>query len=242
MTINRVPQQRPLRPTIKALPEDTRRHNRSLVLQSLFRGGPMSRADLARLTGLTRVTTSDLVAELMAADLLVDLGTRTESRVGKPATLVGIRPDATTIVSLDLSDSQQLRGALVDLAGTITEHRSIRVGRPHRRRGARAGPRPRQRARGRRRPAGARSRGGQPRHHQPARCRGRGTEPRLVRPRPGRRAGCGARRRRARGQRRERICAGRAYVRRLDRPRSARDHGGPGCRRRPAARRQPAAR
>jgi predicted NBD/HSP70 family sugar kinase len=96
-----------------------------LVLQSLFRGGPMSRADLARLTGLTRVTTSDLVAELMAADLLVDLGTRAESRVGKPATLVGIRPDATTIVSLDLSDSQQLRGALVDLAGTITEHRSI---------------------------------------------------------------------------------------------------------------------
>jgi predicted NBD/HSP70 family sugar kinase len=125
MTISRVPHQRPLRPTTKALPEDTRRHNRSLVLQSLFRGGPMSRADLARLTGLTRVTTSDLVAELMAADLLVDLGTRTESRVGKPATLVGIRPDATTIVSLDLSDSQHLRGGLVDLTGTITEHRSI---------------------------------------------------------------------------------------------------------------------
>ena len=45
--------------------------------------------------------------------------------MGKPATLVGIRPDGTTIVSLDLSDFQQLRGALVDLAGTITEHRSI---------------------------------------------------------------------------------------------------------------------
>jgi predicted NBD/HSP70 family sugar kinase len=114
-----------LRPTAKALPEDARRHNRSLVLQSLFRGGPMSRADLARLTGLTRVTTSDLVGELMAAGLLIDLGTRAESRVGKPATLVGIRPDATTIVALDLSDSQLLRGALVDLAGTITEHRSV---------------------------------------------------------------------------------------------------------------------
>lgn len=84
----------------------------------------MSRADLARLTGLTRVTTSDLVGELMDAELLVDLGPRAESRVGKPATLVGLRADATTIVALDLSDSQQVRGALVDLVGNITEHRS----------------------------------------------------------------------------------------------------------------------
>jgi len=125
MGSHRVPPQRQLRPTSKALPEDTRRHNRSLVLQSLFRGGPMSRADLSRLTGLTRVTTSDLVGELMTAELLVDLGTRAESRVGKPATLVGIRPDATTIVSLDLSDAQHLRGALVDVTGTITQRRSI---------------------------------------------------------------------------------------------------------------------
>ncbi|HZI97112.1 MAG TPA: ROK family transcriptional regulator [Actinomycetales bacterium] len=124
MTIDRAPR-RPLRPTTKALPEDARRHNRSLVLQTLFRGGPMSRADLARLTHLTRVTTSELVGELLDAGLLVDLGTRTESRVGKPATLVGIRQDAAEIVSLDLSDSQQLRGALVDLTGTVTEHRSV---------------------------------------------------------------------------------------------------------------------
>ncbi|HEV7183546.1 MAG TPA: ROK family transcriptional regulator, partial [Leifsonia sp.] len=47
---------RALRPSVKVLPEHARNHNRSLVLQSLYRSGRVSRADLARLTGLTRVT------------------------------------------------------------------------------------------------------------------------------------------------------------------------------------------
>jgi hypothetical protein len=47
------------------LPEHARAHNRSLVLQTLFHQGAMSRADLSRETGLTRVTISDLVAELI---------------------------------------------------------------------------------------------------------------------------------------------------------------------------------
>lgn len=60
----------PLRRTVKALPADARRHNRALVLQSLFAGGARSRADLARESGLTRVTVSDLVADLLDADLV----------------------------------------------------------------------------------------------------------------------------------------------------------------------------
>lgn len=45
---------RALRPRTKVLPEHARNHNRSLVLQSLYRDGRASRADLARETGLTR--------------------------------------------------------------------------------------------------------------------------------------------------------------------------------------------
>ena len=87
---------RTLRPTAKVLPEHARSHNRSLVLQSLFHAGPSSRADLSRETGLTRVTISDLVAELMTDGLLTELGAKPGSRVGKPATLVGLRPRPTT--------------------------------------------------------------------------------------------------------------------------------------------------
>ena len=57
---------RSLRQGTKVLPEHARGHNRSLVLQTLFHQGAMSRADLSRETGLTRVTISDLVAELIA--------------------------------------------------------------------------------------------------------------------------------------------------------------------------------
>jgi predicted NBD/HSP70 family sugar kinase len=131
----RAPATRALRPTTKVLPEDARRHNRSLVLQSLFHDGPSSRADLARTSGLTRVTVSDLVGELLTEGLVEELGLRAEARVGKPATLVGLRPRAAQILCLDLSDEASMIGAVLDLAGTVLHRRS----RPlHRRTGEKA--------------------------------------------------------------------------------------------------------
>ncbi|MDH2413167.1 ROK family transcriptional regulator [Nocardioides sp. CER19] len=110
---------RPLRPRGKLLQEDARRHHRALLLQELFRGGPASRADLARSTGLTRVTVSDLVAELAGEGLLEELGAPAETRVGKPPTLVGVLSDATHIVAIDLSPDDRMRGAIVNLGGEV---------------------------------------------------------------------------------------------------------------------------
>ena len=110
---------RALRPTAKALPAHARAHNRSLLLQSLVSGGPHSRADLARATGLTRVTVSDVVAALIDDGLVVELGVRPGTRVGKPAELVGIDPDGAHIVAVDLSDDRCVSGAVVDLAGVL---------------------------------------------------------------------------------------------------------------------------
>ena len=118
---------RPLRPRGKLLQEDARRHHRSLLLQQLFRHGPASRADLARTTGLTRVTVSDLVGELVAEGLVEELGRRPESRVGKPPTLVGLAADAAHIVSLDLSPDDRMVGAVVNLAGTIMARQEVAV-------------------------------------------------------------------------------------------------------------------
>ena len=115
---------RVLRPTDKALPEHGRAHNRAMVLQHLFHAGPRSRADLARSTGLTRVTVSDLVASLMAEGLVAELGVLAEGKVGKPATMVGLRTDAYQIVAVDLTDEHQLHGAVLDLSGEIVERRS----------------------------------------------------------------------------------------------------------------------
>ncbi len=67
---------RALRPTTKVMPGQARVYNRSLVLQSLYRDGAQSRADLARVTSLTPVTIGALVSELITEGLAVELGTR----------------------------------------------------------------------------------------------------------------------------------------------------------------------
>jgi predicted NBD/HSP70 family sugar kinase len=118
---------RALRPSAKSLPEHARGHNRSLVLQTLYRSGELSRADLARATGLTRVTISDLVADLITAGLVIELGQRDEARPGKPATLLGINRTGHCIIGLDLSGAESFRGALLDLDGGVIERREARL-------------------------------------------------------------------------------------------------------------------
>lgn len=119
---------RPLRPRGKLLQEDARRHHRALLLQQLFRDGPASRADLARSTGLTRVTVSDLVGELVGEGLLEELGAPAETRVGKPPTLVGVVADSTHIIGLDLSPDDRMAGAVVNLAGEVKARHELALG------------------------------------------------------------------------------------------------------------------
>ncbi|WP_394552888.1 ROK family transcriptional regulator [Agromyces sp. MMS24-JH15] len=119
MTATQLSHGRTLRPTAKVLPEHARGHNRSLVLQTLYRSTGLSRADVARETGLTRVTVSDLVAELIADRLVIELGQREDARPGKPATLIGFDRAAFQILAMDLSDDVVFRGAVLDLGGEI---------------------------------------------------------------------------------------------------------------------------
>lgn len=110
---------RVLRQAAKVLPEHARAHNRALVLQNLFHQGAMSRADLSRGTGLTRVTISDLVAELISDGYVVEQGTREASGPGKPAILVDLDREGHRIVGLDLSGPGRLLGAVLTLDGEI---------------------------------------------------------------------------------------------------------------------------
>ena len=116
---------RALRPTTKVLPEHARGHNRSLVLQTLYRAGSQSRADIARETGLTRVTISDLVAELMLEDLVIEVGQREDARPGKPATMLDLNREAFQIIGVDLSGYSEFRGAILDFDGQIMERADV---------------------------------------------------------------------------------------------------------------------
>ena len=111
----------------KILPADARIHHRALVLQHLFNGGPASRADLSRLTRLARVTVSDVVSGLLKDNLVVELGVRPGTHMGKPAQLIGINATGGYAICLDLSDDGEMRGCIVDLEGSIIECRTIRL-------------------------------------------------------------------------------------------------------------------
>ncbi|MCW3492224.1 ROK family transcriptional regulator [Microbacterium sp. SSM24] len=118
---------RTLRQGAKVLPEHARGHNRSLVLQTLFHQGAMSRADLSRETGLTRVTISDLVAELIADGFVAEIGVREASGPGKPAMLVDLDRAGHRIVGIDLSGSESFIGAVLTLDGDIVARREVEL-------------------------------------------------------------------------------------------------------------------
>jgi len=111
---------------VKALPDQMRQHNRSLVLTALFHDGAMSRADLARTTGLTRVTISALVGDLVTAGLVREQGAREASGPGKPAVVVDLDRTGLTIIGVDLSGSHEIRGAVLDLSGTVLHRENVR--------------------------------------------------------------------------------------------------------------------
>lgn len=111
------------RSSLGATPGDAKQHNRALIMRTLYTTGPASRADIARSTGLTKVTVSGLVAELISQGLLHELGQQELQRPGKPAILVDIARDAHAVLCLDLSNHERFRGALLDLNGNVLEKR-----------------------------------------------------------------------------------------------------------------------
>jgi len=101
------------------LPSDGRENNLALVLQILLEHGAHTRAELSRVTGLTRVTISELVAELLTRGHVVETGQQEGKRPGKPATLVDLNRSGLRIISVDLSSVLPFTAAILDLNGKI---------------------------------------------------------------------------------------------------------------------------
>ncbi|MGW0671969.1 ROK family transcriptional regulator [Streptomyces sp. NPDC002746] len=113
----------------KASTLDSRVHNRSLVLATLYHEGPKSRSEIARASGLTAPTISALVADLEEDGLVADIGPRQGgARLGKPASLVRIEDDAVNLVVLDLSHSNRFSGAVLNLRGEAVARRDVALG------------------------------------------------------------------------------------------------------------------
>src|SRR5438045_5964971 len=103
----------------KATHQQTRAYNAALVLRALYDHGPISRADVARLTGLTRTTVGDVVGELLAEGLAREIG-RGPSTGGKAPILLEVVDESRSVIGLDLGEFI-FRAALLDLRGRVQQ-------------------------------------------------------------------------------------------------------------------------
>ncbi len=103
----------------KATLRETREHNERLVLATIYDDGPVSRAEVARLTGLTRTTVSDVVEGLLRSSLVCEIG-RGPSTGGKAPILLEVPDTARLLIGVDLGD-RVFTAATVNLRGEILQ-------------------------------------------------------------------------------------------------------------------------
>ncbi len=104
----------------KATRQHTKAHNQRLILNKIYHTPKISRAGVARMTGLTRSTVSENVSELILEGLVAEIG-HGKSAGGKPPILLNVVDQARQIIGIDLA-SGEFRGAIVNLRGAI-QHR-----------------------------------------------------------------------------------------------------------------------
>jgi len=100
-----------------ARPQLIRAMNEQLLLEQVRNDGPLSRAELARISGLSKPTVALALANLEHDGLVRVAGHRTGVR-GPAAVLYEIRPEAGYVLGLDVG-REFVRGALADLSGAV---------------------------------------------------------------------------------------------------------------------------
>jgi len=102
--------------------------NRSLILNLIREKGPISRAEIAKITKLTPPTVSNLVKELLESHLVIEsnLG---ESQGGRKPTMLVINAKEFYVVGIDVG-TKSIKGVVSDLNANIVTKRSLPVSLP----------------------------------------------------------------------------------------------------------------
>ena len=110
----------------KATHQATKDHNTTLVLRTVYHQALISRAEVARATGLTRTTVSDLITELIDAGYVREAGPG-PATIGKPPIHVYLDAGAKQILCVDLGE-EEFHGALVNLRGEVLQRHTLPLG------------------------------------------------------------------------------------------------------------------
>ena len=102
----------------------TKQKSRQQILWLIKENEQISRADLAKLTGLTRPTVSSIIADFVDKQLVVESG-KGESCGGKRPIMLKLNPDACYAIGIDLGDDYLIRGVLCDLCGNVVAREDL---------------------------------------------------------------------------------------------------------------------
>ena len=95
----------------------TRQLSRRSVFEALLHRSPISRADLAKVTSLSKQTMSEVIDAFEQQGLVRPVG-RTSGNVGRTAVLYELSPDGGHVLGIDLG-ARRLTVALADIAGRV---------------------------------------------------------------------------------------------------------------------------
>lgn len=95
----------------------TRQLSRRSVFEALLHQGPISRADLSKVTGLSKQTTSDVVDALEQQGLVRPIG-RTSGNIGRTAVLYELSPEGGHVIGVDLGGTK-LTVAIADISSKV---------------------------------------------------------------------------------------------------------------------------
>lgn len=98
--------------------EEMRARNLEVVLGAVSRGGPLTRAALAEVTGLTKSTVSKLVGDLVDAGLLAETGPARAGERGRPGVKVVLSGERVAALGLEIN-VDYLAARVLDLTGAV---------------------------------------------------------------------------------------------------------------------------
>lgn len=104
---------------------DIRENNINMIFSLLFPSRQLSRVELGKQTGLSRMAVSEVTAEMMADGIIREVGEDHRTGRGKRSTIMSIDTAHWRVCAVDLSNPFIVKGALIDLCGRIVERIEI---------------------------------------------------------------------------------------------------------------------
>ncbi|MES1201793.1 MAG: ROK family transcriptional regulator [Pseudomonadota bacterium] len=100
-------------------------YNQRVMLQAIRVNGPITRADLASMTGLTMPTIANITKKLLSLDLIVEAG-RLQGARGQPAMQLTVNPDGAFSIGVNI-DRDHVTLVALDLEGRVRARASQEV-------------------------------------------------------------------------------------------------------------------